>query len=131
VVRITQPLVRVAMALMSEPTGRHWGYELFKRSGVRSGALYPMLTRLLEEGWLSDGWEDPDAIREKRPPRRYYELTDQGRRELGAVVQKASREPRFEPIFITAAATGECATCGSFARRWRWRWAISLAGRWA
>jgi PadR family transcriptional regulator PadR len=135
-VRMTQPLVRVAMALMMEPTGQHWGYELFKRSGVRSGALYPMLTRLLEEGWLTDGWEDPATIRaeeeKRRPPRRYYELTDKGRRELGAIVQQARREPRFEPIFIAAAAAGECrATCGSLARGWRRRWAISVVGRWA
>ncbi|MGB7798564.1 MAG: helix-turn-helix transcriptional regulator [Pseudonocardiaceae bacterium] len=129
---MTQPLVRVAMALMTEPMGRHWGYELFKRSGVRSGALYPMLTRLLDEGWLTDGWEDRAAIRDKRPARRYYELTDKGRRELGAVVQKARREPRFEPVFTAAAATGQCsASCGSFARGWRGRWAVSFAGRWA
>jgi PadR family transcriptional regulator PadR len=130
VVRITQPLVRVAVALMDEPMGRHWGYELFKRSGVRSGALYPMLTRLLDEGWLTDGWEDQAAIRGKRPPRRYYELTDKGRRELGAVIQKASREPRFEPIFTAAATAAECsATDESFARGWKWCRPISLAGR--
>jgi PadR family transcriptional regulator PadR len=29
-----------------------------------------MLTRMLDEGWVEDGWEDPTTIREKRPPRR-------------------------------------------------------------
>jgi PadR family transcriptional regulator PadR len=66
------------MALMDDPTGRHWGYELSRKTRVRSGVLYPMLTRVLTEGWLSDGWEDPTTIRQKRPPRGCYELTDKG-----------------------------------------------------
>jgi PadR family transcriptional regulator PadR len=90
--RRTHALIQVAMALLEEPTGRHWGYDLSKRTGVRSGVLYPMLTRLLNEGWAKDGWEDPVAIRGKRPPRRYYELTDQGRLELSALVQGTRRQ---------------------------------------
>ena len=43
------------MALMADVGGRHWGYELSKQSGVRSGVMYPTLQRMLEEGWLSDG----------------------------------------------------------------------------
>jgi PadR family transcriptional regulator, regulatory protein PadR len=93
--RTTHALVQVAIALLDDPTGRHWGYQLSKRSGVRSGVLYPMLTRMLDEGWLTDGWEDPTTIPEKRPPRRYYELTDHGRLELGAVLQQARRDARF------------------------------------
>jgi PadR family transcriptional regulator PadR len=93
--RKTHALVQVAMALLDDPTSQHWGYELSKQAGVRSGVLYPMLTRMLNEGWVEDGWEDPTTIREKRPPRRYYELTDEGRQALGAVLQEASRDARF------------------------------------
>jgi PadR family transcriptional regulator PadR len=39
---------------------------------------------MLEEGWLTDGWEDRADIDGKRPARRYYELTDLGRSELAA-----------------------------------------------
>lgn len=104
--RKTHALVQVAMALLDDatgPTGQHWGYELSKRSGVRSGVLYPMLTRMLDEGWLTDGWEDPTSIRGKRPPRRYYALTDEGRRALGSVLQEARHDARFADL--------------------RWRWA--------
>jgi PadR family transcriptional regulator PadR len=83
------------MELMADPAGKHWGYELGKRAGVRSGVLYPMLTRMLEENWLTDGWEDPRTIVEKRPPRRYYELTDKGRLELGALLHDARFDVRF------------------------------------
>lgn len=93
--RKTHALIQVAMALLDDPSGRHWGYQLSKESGVRSGVLYPILTRMLDEEWLTDGWEDPNTIKAKRPPRRYYELTDQGRVELGALLQEAQRDARF------------------------------------
>lgn len=93
--RKTHALVQVAVAMLDHPVERHWGYELSKRSGVRAGVLYPILHRLLEEGWLTDGWEDQDATAGRRPPRRYYELTDLGRRKLGALLADARLDPRF------------------------------------
>jgi PadR family transcriptional regulator PadR len=77
--RKTKALLAVAAALLNQPDARHWGYELGKRAGIRSGVLYPILSRLHAEGWISDGWEDATTITDKRPPRRYYELTDAGR----------------------------------------------------
>ncbi|MGH3898140.1 MAG: PadR family transcriptional regulator [Pseudonocardiaceae bacterium] len=59
------------------------------------GVLYPMLTRMLSEGWLTDGWEDPNTITRKRPPRRYYELTEEGRIALGGVLREARGDGRF------------------------------------
>jgi PadR family transcriptional regulator len=94
-VRTTQALVQVALALLEDPNGQHWGYELSKKSDVRSGVLYPMLTRMLEQGWLTDGWEDPTTLTQRRPPRRYYELTDQGRLALGGLLWKAHHDARF------------------------------------
>jgi PadR family transcriptional regulator PadR len=97
-VRKTHALVQVAIAMLNDPTGRHWGYQLSKASGVRSGVLYPILTRMLDEGWLVDGWEDPNKIKIKRPPRRYYELTDEGRIALGGVLADARRDARFNGL---------------------------------
>jgi PadR family transcriptional regulator PadR len=96
--RRTYALIQVALALMDDPVGRHWGYELWKRAGVRSGVLYPILHRMLDEGWLEDGWEDAAQINGKRPPRRYYELTDEGRIALGAVLQEARSDARFRSL---------------------------------
>lgn len=96
--RTTTALVQVAFALMQDPTSEHWGYQLSKQSGVRSGVLYPILTRMLEEGWLIDGWEDPDTITAKRPPRRYYTVTDEGRLQLGGVLQSAKSDSRFRAM---------------------------------
>lgn len=89
--RRTRALNEVAVALLENPRDRHWGYELSRASGVRSGVIYPLLRRLLEQGLLIDGWEDPAKI-SGRPPRRYYQLTDAGRAELAAVAHAAQAE---------------------------------------
>ncbi len=97
--RRTYALVQVALALMDDASGRHWGYALSKRSGVRSPVMYGILQRMLDEGWLTDGWEEQAQVgRSKRPPRRYYELTDAGKIALGAVIAEARRDARFRPI---------------------------------
>ncbi len=95
--RRTYSLLRVALALMADPLGQHWGYDLMKRSGVRSGVLYPILQRMLDDGWVADGWEELTDEPRKRPARRYYQLTDRGRKELGAVVSDARLDVRFVP----------------------------------
>jgi PadR family transcriptional regulator PadR len=93
--RKTHALVQLALALMSDVAGKHWGYQLSKESGVRSGVMYPLLSRMLLEGWLEDGWEDADPKKKKRPPRRYYTITEEGRIQLGAVLQEARADRRF------------------------------------
>jgi PadR family transcriptional regulator PadR len=93
--RRTHALIQVAIAMLDGPDERHWGYQLSKASGVRSGVLYPILTRMLDEGWLTARWEDPATIEDKRPPRRYYELTNEGRLALGGVLADARRDARF------------------------------------
>lgn len=106
--RRTYALIQVAAALMADASGRHWGYELGKKSGVRSGVMYPLLGRMLEEGWLEDGWEDQAQVgRAKRPSRRYYELTDEGKLALGALVADARHDPRFGPVVVGRVVRGQ------------------------
>jgi PadR family transcriptional regulator, regulatory protein PadR len=97
--RKTHALVQVAVALMEDPKGKHWGYDTARKAGVRSGVLYPILSRMLDEGWLTDGWENAGlAAAEGRPPRRYYEITSLGLARLGAVLAEASRDRRFASL---------------------------------
>jgi PadR family transcriptional regulator PadR len=42
---------------------------------VVEGTLYPLLTRLKNDGLLSYRWEESKS----GPPRKYYEITDSGR----------------------------------------------------
>lgn len=100
--RLTHSLVQVAVSLAEAPFDQYWGYDLSKRAHVRSGVLYPILQRLLDAGWLEDGWEELAGAGSKRPPRRYYRLTDEGRREIGAIVERARCEDRFLSLFPLA-----------------------------
>jgi PadR family transcriptional regulator, regulatory protein PadR len=45
---------------------------------VVEGTLYPLLTRLKNDGLLAYKWEEST----QGPPRKYYELTDEGRNFL-------------------------------------------------
>lgn len=92
--RKTETTLRVVGAFLANPDSRQWGYELCQSTGIRSGSLYPVLTRLLDAEWIADGWEDPTEI-SGRPPRRYYTLTDLGRSEMGAFRAVAISEKRF------------------------------------
>jgi PadR family transcriptional regulator PadR len=87
----------VVAALMDAPDAKHWGYDTGKKSGVRPGAMYPILGRLLDAGWLADGWE-PSAAGKHRPARRYYTVTDLGRTHLRALLDEASRDSRFAAL---------------------------------
>jgi PadR family transcriptional regulator PadR len=89
--RRTANTLAVAAVLLADPDSRHYGYDLRKRSGVRSGRLYPMLSRMLAEKWLTDGWEDPATLADRRPPRRYYQLTADGRTQLAEFLEGAKR----------------------------------------
>ncbi len=103
--KVTHSLVLVAVAILQmdqENDGRIWGYALSKKSGVRSGVLYPQLDRMMVEGWLEDHWEERTEGK-KRPPRRYYTLTDKGRSNLGTVVRRAENEPRFATMKVAHA----------------------------
>lgn len=104
--RRTHALLQLALAFSEDPLGPHWGYQLMKRAGIRSGVLYPLLQRMLTEGWIRDGWEDPAEIDAPRPARRYYELTEKGRRELATVIAEARTDPRFIPLLAWAGGAG-------------------------
>jgi PadR family transcriptional regulator PadR len=45
---------------------------------VVEGTLYPLLTRLKNDGYLSYRWEES----QQGPPRKYYELTEDGQKFL-------------------------------------------------
>lgn len=50
---------------------------------VVEGTLYPLLTRLKNSGLLSYRWEEST----QGPPRKYYELTGEGRQSLKELLE--------------------------------------------
>ena len=52
-------------------------------TGLPSGTIYPALRRLESFAFVASDWEkDANARKEGRPRRRYYTLTQMGRRQL-------------------------------------------------
>jgi len=73
----------VPLAVMAELGNERYGYTLRKSLAekgiaVDEGTLYPLLRRLESQGLLTSEWRD-----EESRPRRFYQLSAEGRRVLG------------------------------------------------
>src|SRR5690349_18062371 len=79
------------LALLSSE--RMYGFDLVRRLGeldglvTSEGTIYPLLSRLRRDGWVSTSWAESDS----GPPRRYYEITAPGDRALQTFVDEWSR----------------------------------------
>jgi DNA-binding PadR family transcriptional regulator len=61
--------------------GRGFGFDIMEATGLTSGTVYPALDRLEDLGYVRSRWEDEaTARRERRPARRYFEITKRGSR---------------------------------------------------
>ena len=59
-------------------------------TGLGGGTVYKVLRRLEEMGLIEGAWEDAEvAERERRPRRRYYQLTADGRVQLAAAASRS------------------------------------------
>jgi DNA-binding PadR family transcriptional regulator len=63
-------------AMLEAPRRWHYGYDLSKQTGLKSGTLYPLLMRLNKGGFLDSKWQEPQQP--GKPPRHAYRLTAQG-----------------------------------------------------
>jgi DNA-binding PadR family transcriptional regulator len=93
------------LSAMLEAPGEEWyGLELAERVDLRSGTIYPALSRLEQAGWLTSRWEEVDPKAVGRPRRRLYHLTGEGETagrtaveahlsRLGVIGRERSPEP--------------------------------------
>lgn len=80
--------------------GNRFGFDIMDATGLTSGTVYPALDRLETLGYVTSHWEDAKiARRDKRPPRRYFDLTAAGARALAAAL---SRYKNLKPVSLTA-----------------------------
>lgn len=69
---------------------KKYGYQLIQELREKSrdvfclkeGTLYPILYRLEDEKLVESSWYEPEA---KQVPRKYYEITPKGRKELSEI----------------------------------------------
>jgi PadR family transcriptional regulator, regulatory protein PadR len=103
--RITQQLILVLEAFLSDIDRDWFGFDLMEKTGLKSGTVYPLLHGLKEDGWLSATKEKIDPKIEGRPRRRLYRLTGLGEREAAVVVERRTTDnarhsagiPRLRP----------------------------------
>ena len=77
------------MILHALARGAGYGFDIMEQTGLTSGTVYPALDRLEREGLARSRWEDAEVARaEKRPPRRYFEITDPGKSELIEAIRR-------------------------------------------
>lgn len=74
--RMTTP-TRLVLDTLQNAEGPIWGFEICRITGLKSGTIYPILSRLNGHGWV-DTWLE-DSPHPGRPPRRLHQLTDRGR----------------------------------------------------
>ena len=76
----------LALKLLSAEPMHGWGLSLKLRQisrdvfDVNQGSLYPAMQRLEFKGWITSEWQTTENNRRAK----YYRLTPQGRRALGA-----------------------------------------------
>ena len=73
--------------------GPKYGFELVRTLSaangllISEGTIYPLLSRLRRDQQVTTSWQESEA----GPPRRYYELTDAGRRVLAEFTDEWAR----------------------------------------
>jgi PadR family transcriptional regulator, regulatory protein PadR len=100
--------LKVLRQFLYDPSAPQYGLELSAACGVKAGALYPILARLEDDGWLEAEWEDINEALEGRRRRRYY--------RLAAFREVEARE-------LLAAAAASLAPPGATRANPRRRWA--------
>lgn len=93
--RLTIPVLLVLSAMLERPTEEWYGLDLASRAELKSGTIYPVLSRLEQADWLNSRWEEVDPTLVGRPRRRLYRLTAEGQRVAREAV--AGHMSRMQP----------------------------------
>lgn len=96
--------VGTVMVLHALARGHRYGFDLLAETGLTSGTVYPALDRLERAGLARSKWEDAEiAHSEKRPPRKYFEITAAGKDVL---VEALQRYRALAPVSIDGVLYG-------------------------
>src|SRR5689334_16937725 len=75
--------------LQTIANGSRYGFDIMDLTGLPSGTVYPALRRLEALGYVASKWErHAIAQKELRPPRKYYEVTEDGEAALADAVKR-------------------------------------------
>ncbi len=81
--------VGTVMVLHAIARGHQYGFSIMEETGLTSGTIYPALDKLERAGYAKSAWEDASlAQAEKRPPRKYFQITTEGATALLASLDR-------------------------------------------
>lgn len=90
--------IGTVMVLHALARGHRYGFDLMEETGLTSGTVYPALDRLEARGLVRSSWEEVEVARaEKRPPRKYFEITAEGKT---ALIDALERYRALAPLVI-------------------------------
>ena len=101
-------LSMTAMAVLNAIAAEYrYGFDIMDVTGLPSGTVYPALSRLERDGLLTFSWEDAEIAQDdKRPPRKYYEVTKAGRDALDESMRRYEALQHIEPATRRARVKG-------------------------
>ena len=87
-----------ALILKALSLGYCFGLDVMEITGLPSGTVYPALRRLERDQLVESKWEpEEEATASKRPARRYYEVTREGKAAALAATQRYPLLARLVP----------------------------------
>jgi DNA-binding PadR family transcriptional regulator len=91
--------ITTVSVLNAVANGVQYGFDVIDATGLASGTVYPILSRLERDGLVQSTWEDDGrAHAQGRPARRYYRVTRAGRAALeAATAQYRALMPALVP----------------------------------
>lgn len=94
-----------AAILHAIAAGNRFGFDIIDATGLTSGTVYPTLDKFESLGYVTSRWEDARvARRDKRPPRRYFDLTAAGANALAAAL---TRYKNLRPVSLAGWRTAK------------------------
>ncbi|MEO6909752.1 MAG: helix-turn-helix transcriptional regulator [Edaphobacter sp.] len=87
-----------ALILKALSLGYCFGLDVMEVTGLPSGTVYPALRRLERDELVESKWEpEEEAAANRRPARRYYEVTREGKAAALAATQRYPLLARLVP----------------------------------
>lgn len=76
--KASKTFLKIITPFIHDTEAQYSGYDICKRTNLRTGVVYPMLYTLLAKSWLSVEWEKTSASDRSGPRRKLYKITSEG-----------------------------------------------------
>jgi len=96
--RLSHQTLRVLRLFLEQPKEGLAGSDIWKKTEMLSGTIYPILMRLERSGWLESKWEQLDPSEAGRPRKRLYRLTGVGYNKTSEALAEL-RVPKGRPAW--------------------------------